>query len=95
MICFPVLAAGLQIENYFFLFRNQNSKEPLEQGAGVMTLLSAQSYTFVEIDHKKNSTDIFLLPMIQEGLLSVTIKKYVHEVVNRLVKLAQEKSVVK
>ena len=43
-------------------------------------------FFFVEIDHKIIST-VVLLPLVQEGLL--------HEVlVNRLIKLAQEKSVV-
>ena len=37
---------------------------------GVVSL--AWSYTFVEIDHEIISIDILLLPLIQEGLLSVT-----------------------
>ena len=56
---------------------------------GVASLVQAQSYTFVEINHDIFST-VILLSLIQEGLLSVTMK--VHKVlVNRLVKLAQEK----
>ena len=63
----------------------------------IVSLIPARSHTFVEIDHEIISIVILLLPLIQEGLLSViTYKgKYVHEVlVNRLVKLAQEKSVL-
>ena len=60
---------------------------------GVASLILAQFHTFVEIDHEIISTVILLLLLIQEGLLSVSYKrKYVHKVlVNRLVKLAQEK----
>ena len=39
---------------------------------GVASLISAQSYTFVEMDNEIVSTVILLLPLIQEGLLSVT-----------------------
>ena len=39
---------------------------------GVTRLIPAQSHTFVEIDHEIISTAILLLPLIQEGLLSVT-----------------------
>ena len=43
----------------------------------------------VEIDHEIISTVIFLLPLIQEGLLPVTSKKHMHEVlVNHIVELA-------
>ena len=59
-------------------------------GPGVSSLIPAQSHTFLEIDHEIISKVILLLPLIQEGLLSV------HEVlVIRLVKLAQVKSVVR
>ena len=55
--------------------------------AGVTNSILAWSHTFVEIDHEKNSMAVHLPLLIQEGLL-----KYVHNVlVNRLVKLAQEK----
>ena len=48
----------------------------------------------MEIDHEIIST-VILLPLIQEGFLSVK-QKYVHEVlINRFVKLSQEKSVVR
>ena len=51
-----------------------------------------RSHTLVEIDHKIFPTVILLLPLIQEGLLSVTKRKYVHEMlVIHLVKLAQVK----
>ena len=40
---------------------------------GVMSLIQARSHTFVEIDHEKIfSMVILILPLIQEGLLSVT-----------------------
>ena len=39
---------------------------------GVASLIPAWSYTFMEIDHEIISMIIFLLPLIQEGLLSVT-----------------------
>ena len=64
---------------------------------GVMSLILDRLHTFVETDHKIFSTVVFLLPLIQEGMLSVTIENiYVHRVLNNhLVKLAQEKSVVR
>ena len=60
------------------------------------SLISALSHTFVEIDHEIISTAI-LLPYADSRRVLVSYKlKYVHEVlVNRLVKLAQEKSVVR
>ena len=39
---------------------------------GVMSLIPAWSHTFMEIDHEIISMVIFLLLLIQEGLLSVT-----------------------
>ena len=39
---------------------------------GVTSLIPAQSHTCVEIDYEIFSTVILLLPLIQEGLLSVT-----------------------
>ena len=39
---------------------------------GVASSIQAQSHTFLEIDHEIISTAILLLPLIQEGLLSVT-----------------------
>ena len=59
----------------------------------------AHPHTFVEIDHEIFST-VILLPLIQEGLLSVTCTcklNYVHlKLVNRLVKAClREKSVVR
>ena len=54
--------------------------------------VASRSHTFLEIDLEIISTVILLLPLIQEGLLS---DMYVHKVlVNCLVKLAQEKSVL-
>ena len=47
---------------------------------GIVSLILAQSHTFVEIDHEIISMVILLLLLIQEGLLSVTsesmCKKY-------------------
>ena len=44
---------------------------------GAANLIPAQSHTFVEIDHEIIFTVILLLILlIQEGLLSVTSKKY-------------------
>ena len=48
---------------------------------GVISSISA--HTFVEIDHKIILMIILSLQLIQEELLSVTSKKYVHKV-NRL-----------
>ena len=63
---------------------------------GVMSLITAQSHTFEEIDHEIISKAI-LLPSADSRRVVVRYKgKYVHKVlVNRLVKLAQEKSVVR
>ena len=63
---------------------------------GVASLIPARSHTFVEIDHEIISTAI-LLPSADSRRVVVSYKrKYVHEVlVNRLVKLAQEKSVIR
>ena len=60
------------------------------------TLILAQSHTFFKIDHAINSM-VILLPSANSRRVVVSYKrKYVHEVlVNRLVKLAQEDSVVR
>ena len=39
---------------------------------GFVSLIWAQSHTFVEIDHEIFSLVSLLIPLIQEGLLSVT-----------------------
>ena len=39
---------------------------------GVVSLIPAWSHTFEEIDHEIISTLVLLLPLIQEGLVSVT-----------------------
>ena len=59
---------------------------------GVASLIPARSHTFVEIDHEI-STVILLLPLIYSRRVVVSYKrKYVHKLlVNRLLKLAQEK----
>ena len=63
---------------------------------GVASSILAQSHTFVEIDHEIIST-AFLLPSTDSIRVVVSYKqKFVYKVlVNRLVKLAQEKSVVR
>ena len=63
---------------------------------GVLSLILAQSHTFVEIDHEIISRTI-ILPSPDTRRVGVSYKrKYVHEVlVNPLVKLVQEKSVVR
>ena len=61
---------------------------------GVASLIQAQSHniTFMEIVHEISSTVILLLPLIQGGVVVSYKRKYVRKVlVNRLVKLAQEK----
>ena len=59
---------------------------------GVTSSIPDQFHPFIEIDHELFST-VNLLPLIQEWFMSELYKrKYVHKVlVNRLVKLAQEK----
>ena len=63
---------------------------------GVANLIPAWSHTFVEIDHEITAT-VILLPSADLRRVDVSYKrKYVHEVlVNHLVKLTQEKSVVR
>ena len=41
-----------------------------------MSLIPSRSHIFMEIDHEVFSTVILLLPLIQEGLVSVTCTKY-------------------
>ena len=41
---------------------------------GVVSLMLAWFHTFVELDHEIISMAILLLPLIHEGLLSVTSK---------------------
>ena len=40
--------------------------------SGITSLIPAQPHTFMKIDREIISTVILLLPLIQEGLLSVT-----------------------
>ena len=49
----------------------QSLASPTADPAAAISI-PAQSHTFVEIDHEIISTVILLLPLIQEGLLSVT-----------------------
>ena len=61
----------------------------LTANTGAANLITARSHTFVEIDHEIIST-VFLLPSPWFKKVSY---KYVHKIlVNRLVKLAQEKN---
>ena len=62
---------------------------------GVAISIPAWSHTFMEIDHEIIST-VILLPSANPRRFVVSYKgKYLHKVlVNHLVKLAQEKSVV-
>ena len=62
---------------------------------GVACSILARSYPFVEIDHKIISTAILLASAESRAVVSYK-GKYVHKVVvNCLVKLTQEKSVVR
>ena len=63
---------------------------------GVASLILARSHTFTEIDHEIKSMAI-LLPSANSRRVVVSYKrKYLHKVlVNCLVKLTQEKSVVR
>ena len=63
---------------------------------GQVSSIPARSHTFVEFDHEIISMAI-LLPSTDSGRVVVSYKqKYVHELlVNHLVKLAQEKCVVR
>ena len=59
---------------------------------GVASLISAQSHTFMEIDHELISTVFLLLPLNLEGLLSVTSKRICMKYwLYRLAMLAKEK----
>ena len=58
---------------------------------GVVSLISARPYTYMEIHHEMFSTIILLLLLIQEGLLSVTRKSmYIKYWLTALPELAQE-----
>ena len=76
--------------------RTAQSVTCLTADPGVASSIPAQSHTFVEIDHEIISMAI-LLPSTDSRRVVVSYKrKYVHEVlVNSLVKLAHEKSVVR
>ena len=67
----------------------------LTADTGVASLIPAWSHTFMGIDYE--ITMAILLPSVDPRMVVVSYKrKYLHEVpVNRLVKLAQEKSVVR
>ena len=75
---------------------NMSADTFLTADSGVPNLILAWSHTFVEIEHEIISMAI-LFPSADSRRVVVSYKrKYVHELlVNRLVKLAQEKSVVR
>ena len=68
----------------------------LTSNPGVASRIPARSHTFIEIGHEIIFTAV-LLPSTDSRRVVVSYKrKYVHKVlVNHLVKLAQEKSVVR
>ena len=69
----------------------------LTADTGVVSSILARSHTFMEIDHEIISTVRLFLPLIHSRRVAVSYKqKYVHKVlVNRLLKLAQKKNVVR
>ena len=69
----------------------------LTADSGVASSIPARSHTFVEIDHERFLRSFSSLPLIHSRRVVVSYKrKYVHKLlVNRLLKPAQEKSVVK
>ena len=72
------------------------TKKCLITGPGVISLILARYHTFVGIDHEIISTAILLLSADSRSAVVSYKQKYVHEaLVKRLVKLAQEKSVVR
>ena len=67
----------------------------LTVGPGIVSLIPARPHTFMEIDYELISTAIPLPSADSRRIVSYK-RKYVHEeLVNRLVELAQEKSVVR
>ena len=59
---------------------------------GVASSIPARSHPFMEIEHEIISTAIFLPSTDSKRVVVIYKQKYVHKVlVNRLVKLAQEK----
>ena len=63
---------------------------------GVTSSIPARSHTLAEIDHKIISMTILLHSADSRRVVISYKRKYLHEIlVNRLVKLAQEKSVVR
>ena len=81
----------------------QKSINPLSAGQlcltadpGVSSLIPARSHTFVAIESEIISMAIFLSSADSRRVVVSYKRKYVHKVlVNRLVQLAQEKSVVR
>ena len=59
---------------------------------GVASSILVRFQTMVEVDHEVIYSVIFLLQLIQKKVVVSYMRTYVHKgVVNRLVKLAQEK----
>ena len=68
----------------------------LTANPGVASSITIRSHTFVEIDHEIISTVILLVFANSRRVVFSYKGKYVHEVlVNGLVKLVQDKSVVR
>ena len=72
---------GLHCLSKYSFRTHQDTKGPgpvaqlvtsLTADPGVASSIPTRSHTFMEIDHEITSTVILLLPLIQEGLLSVT-----------------------
>ena len=73
-------------------FKNYYSSFKMTADPGVASLISAESHTFVMIDHEI----IFMAILLHSPDSRSYKRKYVQEVlVNRLVKLAQEKSIIR
>ena len=91
-----ILFSVIRNEGYHLPGRVAQSVTCLTADPGVASLIPARSYTFTEVHHEIISTAI-LLPSADSRRVVVSYKrKYVHEVlVNNLVQLAQEKSVVR
>ena len=63
---------------------------------GVPSLIPALSHSFMEIDHEINSMAILLPSTDSRRFVVSYMRKYVHDIlVNHLVKIVQEKSVVR
>ena len=81
---------------HFYASRVAQSVTCLTADPRVASSIAARSHTFMRIDHEIISTDILLHSTDSRRVVVSYKRKYVQEVlVNRLVTLAQEKSVVR